>query len=234
MDYITRGFTEAFKLIISLDKEIYLIVLRTLFVSLVSTSISSLIGIPLGMVLGNVNFVGKKLFQRFLYTMMSVPSVIVGLLVAIFLSRRGPFASIDLMYTVPAMMIAQVILIAPLICGIVFNQSKTVSKQIIETCKTLGASRLQQFYRLIKELKFNILIAVVTGFGRGISEVGAVMIVGGNIKNHTRTMTTFIAMNNSMGEYESSIAMGLILLVISFVINSLLYNFTFSDKEASE
>lgn len=226
MDYIINGFIEAFKLIVSLDSEIYLIVLRTLFMTVVSTIISSIVGIPVGIVLGNVNFVGKKLFSRLLYTMMSIPSVVVGLLVGIFLSRRGPLGSLDLMYTMGAMIIAQICLITPLITGIVFNQSRHISASIIETCKTLGANRLEQLIVLIKELKFNILIAIVTGFGRGISEVGAVMIVGGNIRNHTRTMTTFIAMNNSMGEYNYSIAMGLILLIIAFIVNSILYSFT--------
>lgn len=226
MDYIINGFKEAIRLILSLDQEIYLIVIRTLVMTVISTSISAFIAIPLGLVLGNIEFVGKKLLARLLYTMMSVPSVIIGLLVAIVLSRRGPLGYLDIMYSIPAMIIAQTLLITPLITGIVFNQSSHVGKQVLETCKTLGASSFEQYSMLFKEMRHHLLVAIVTGYGRGISEVGAVMIVGGNIRNHTRTMTTFIAMNNSMGEYESAIAMGLILLLISFIVNSLLYNIT--------
>lgn len=137
------------------------------------------------------------------------------------------------MYTPTAMIIAQVILVTPIIMGIVFNDT-TVNGQVVVTMgKTLGADGRDILFLLIRELKASIMIALVTGFGRAVSEVGAVMIVGGNIKNYTRVMTTFIAMNNNMGEYAVSIAMGIILLVISFVTNSILYKYMVGDPYAN-
>ena len=161
---------------------------------------------------------------------MSLPPVVVGLTVSLILSRRGPLGSLGLMYTVIAMIIAQTCLVIPIITGNVFNYAKKHGLNIYEVAKTLGGNPWNSFVLLIKELKYVILIAIVSGLGRAISEVGAIMIVGGNIKNHTRVMTTYIAMSNSMGEYEKAIAMGIILLLISFGLNSVLYKYSAGDN----
>ncbi|MGL4606980.1 MAG: ABC transporter permease, partial [Eubacteriaceae bacterium] len=147
----------------------------------------------------------------------------------LFLARSGPFGAYRLMYTPTAMMIAQTILVTPVIMGIVFNHATTNGSQIVITGKTLGCGRKDILFLLTRELKGTIMIALVTGFGRAISEVGAVMIVGGNIRGFTRVMTTFIAMNNNMGEYSVSIAMGIILLTISFITNSILYKYVIGE-----
>lgn len=229
MGYIVDGLKEAFKLLLSLDKEIYSIIFLSMFVSFTSTIISTFIGTPIGLFLALKNFKFKKLFTRLLYTLMSLPPVVVGLVVAITISRRGPLGHLGLLFTPTAMIIAQTLLVTPIITGIIFNNTKVHGHEIKQICKTLGGNRWDTFILLIKEMRIGILIAVVTGLGRAISEVGAVMLVGGNILGHTRVMTTFIAMNNSMGNYSMSIAMGIVLLLISFIVNSILYKYVVGD-----
>ncbi|PAB59877.1 ABC transporter permease [Anaeromicrobium sediminis] len=226
MSYILDGFKEAINLLLSLNTEIYSIILLSIYVSISSTIISALIGIPAGFYMGLKNFRFKKTITRIIYTCMSLPPVVVGLLVAILISRRGPLGEYELLFTSTAMISAQTLLVTPIIIGIVFNSTKERGPAILEVCKTLGGTPLDTLILLFREMKKTILVSIVTGFGRAISEVGAVMIVGGNIKNHTRVMTSFIAMNNSMGNYSMSIAMGLVLLSISFFTNSILYNMT--------
>ena len=230
MDYILNGFVEAFRLIFSFDPEIIQIVLLSLYVSFSSTLYATLIGIPLGILLGINDFKGKRIVSRLLYTFMSFPPVIIGLFTALFLARSGPFGELQLMYTPTAMIIAQTILVTPVITGIIFNQAGTSGYEVVQTGKTLGAQKWNILILLILELKSVIMIALVTGFGRAISEVGAVMIVGGNIKGFTRVMTTFIAMNNNMGQYSVSIAMGIILMTISFITNSVLYHYVMGGQ----
>lgn len=229
MDYILDGFKEALKLIISFDKEIFEIVILSLIVSTSATIIASLISIPLGVSFGIKDFKGKRLFSRITYTMMSIPSVVVGLLVAIILSRRGPFGNLGLLYTAKAMIIAQTLLVMPLSFGLSFGLAKSRGKEIEKVAITLGANRFQTIILIMKELKVDILVNIATSFSRAISEVGAVMIVGGNIKFHTRVITTTISMMNSMGDYPMAIALGLILISISFVIHSIIYSYSRED-----
>jgi tungstate transport system permease protein len=229
MDYIYEGFKEAIRLLTSFDKEVYSIISLSLFVSTTSTVIASLIFVPLGIHLGIKDFRGKRLFSRLLYTFMSIPSVIVGLVVAILLSRRGPLGHLDLLYTPKAMIIAQTLLVTPLILGLTYSLSKNRGKTIEKIGKTLGAGRFDIIILTIRELRVDLLVNVVTAFSRAISEVGAVMIVGGNIKGHTRVITTTISMMNSMGDYPMAIALGIVLLIISFVINSIIYSYSGED-----
>jgi tungstate transport system permease protein len=225
MTYFSDSFKEAITLLTTFDQEVYGIILLSLFVSFSSTVISTVMGIPLGLTLGLKTFKGKGVVTRIIYTMMSLPPVVVGLAVAIILSRRGALGSFRLLYTPAAMIIAQTVLVTPIVTGIVFNAAKAHGEGVRRVCKTLGGNTIDIIWLLIAELKINLLIAVVTGFGRAVSEVGAVMIVGGNIKYHTRVMTTYIAMNNGMGNYAKALAMGLVLLSISFIVNTLLYHF---------
>lgn len=229
MGYIIDGLNEAFKLLISFDIEMYSIIFLSIFVSLTSTIISTFIGVPLGFILGLKKFRFKRAIARLLYTAMSVPPVVVGLIVAILISRRGPLGSLSILFTPTAMIIAQTLMVTPIITGIIFNNSKEKGQEIKQVCRTLGGNKWDTLILLIREMRISILIAVVTGLGRAISEVGAVMIVGGNIKGHTRVMTTFIAMNQSMGNYSTSIAMGIVLLLISFMTNSILYKYVVGD-----
>lgn len=225
MGYILDGFKEAINLIIHLDKEIFQIVALSLIVSTSATVIGSIIAIPLGINFGIRDFRGKRLFSRITYTMMSIPTVVVGLLVAIILSRKGPFGRLELLYTAKAMIIAQTLLVLPLSFGLSFGLATSRGKEIEKVGKALGANRFQNVILIIRELKVDILVNVATSFSRAISEVGAVMIVGGNIKNHTRVITTTISMMNSMGDYPMAMALGIILLLISFGVHSIIYSY---------
>ncbi len=225
MEQIMEGFRSALSLIASFDGELMNIVSLTLFVTIVATGISAVLSVPLGIFLGIKDFPLKSLVVRFLYTFMSLPPVIVGLFVFLMIARRGPLGHFGLLFTATAMIIAQVILVTPIITGIVYNGTLEKGRDIKNLGKTLGASRPQLLFLLIRELRIEIFAGIISGYGRAISEVGAVMIVGGNIQGHTRVMTTAIAMLRSMGDYEMAIALGLILLGLSFVINFALYHF---------
>lgn len=225
MEHISNGFAEAINLILSGNIELYKIIGLSIMVSVTAVFISAFFSIPIAVVLGVKEFTGKKVFARLLYTFMSIPSVLVGLLMALILSRKGPFGWLELMYTPIAMIIAQCVLITPLIVGLIFTVVKKRGKKIEQVGRLLGARRHHIIILVVKELKVEIMMTIITAFSRAISEVGAVMIVGGNIKGHTRVITTSIVMFNSMGDYDIAIALGLILLLISLIVNSILYHY---------
>ncbi|NLN49532.1 MAG: ABC transporter permease [Clostridiales bacterium] len=226
MDYIVQGFKGAFDLLITFDKEVFGIVSLSLFVSITATIIGSLISVPLSVYFGIKDFKWKRLFSRITYTTMSIPTVVIGLMVVIILARKGPFGRFDLLYTKKAMIIAQTLLVSPYIFGLTYGLTKSRGELIEKIGLTLGANRLEIIVLIIKELKVDILVNVATAFSRAISEVGAVMIVGGNIKHHTRVITTTISMMNSMGDYPMAIALGIILILISFIIHSIIYSYS--------
>ncbi len=225
MREIIVGLKGALELLLSFDGEVYSIILLSLYVSLTSSLISTILAVPMGILLGLKDFPLKRLVTRILYTFMSLPPVIVGLVIFILISRKGPLGFLEINFTSTAMILAQTCLLIPIITGIVYNGTKEKGETIKLLGKTLGANKIQTMVLLIKELRVNIFTAIVTGYGRAISEVGAVMIVGGNIKGHTRVMTTTIAMLQSMGQYDMAIAIGIVLLGLSFLINSILYHY---------
>ncbi|PKM83662.1 MAG: tungstate transporter permease [Firmicutes bacterium HGW-Firmicutes-13] len=201
------------------------IVALSLRVSGIAVILSTLLGVPLGAYLG-MKPAGKTGFiNRVLYTLMGMPPVVAGLLIYLVLSRSGPLGVLGLLYTPAAMVIAQVLLALPIITGLTMIAIRTRGREVEETALTLGAAPLQASWTVIRESRAAILGAVVTGFGRIIAEVGAVMIVGGNIESHTRVMTTAIVLETSKGNFELAIGLGILLLSISFVINSVLYYF---------
>lgn len=222
MTYILEAVIEALKLLFSFNTEVYSVILLSLGVSLLSTIIASILGVILALLLVLYNGLFRKTIIRIIHTFMGLPPVVVGLFVLIILSRKGPLGELGLLFSVPAMIIAQSLLVLPIIMGIVFDNVNKDKQAIVETVKSLSGNKFDMIKMLIIESKVAISIAIVTGFGRAISEVGAVMLVGGNISGKTRVMTTFIALNSSMGEYSLAIAMGIILLLISFIINFLL------------
>lgn len=226
MDYILKGFHEAFRLLISIDTEIYGIIALSLWVSGLATIFAMVVGIPLGFYTGIKKFPFKKMFGSVLFTAMGIPPVVIGLFVAIFLSRKGPLGAYELLFTPQAMMLAQFFLVLPIVTGILYGTAKEKGRQVLELAHTLGAKRIEVLKLLTGELCGSVILAVMMAFGRAISEVGAVMLVGGNIKGNTRVMTTFIAMNNSMGAYEQSIAMAIVLLTLSFLINGITHHMT--------
>lgn len=230
MDVIAEGFKAAIALLLKGDAQLYEIVGLSLGVSLCSVAISTFIGVPLGALIGTHDFKFKDVLLRVIYTLMSLPPVIAGLLVFLFIMRRGPLGSLELAYTPTAMIIAQVGLVTPIITGLTYNIVREKAAKIKNIAVTLGAGKVEVFKLLLSELKIGILAAIVTGMGRSLSEVGAVMIVGGNIKGKTRVMTTYIAQLKSMGDYSTAIAVGIVLMVLAFLINSFLYNYQQRDE----
>ncbi len=187
---------------------IFEIVGLSLVVSGISVLIAVLIGIPLGILIGTRDFAGKRVILRIIYTFMSMPPVICGLFVFLILMRQGPFGTLQLNYTPMAMVIAQVLLVTPIIIGLTYNVVKVKAQDVERLGKTLGGNRFSNMLLMLQEVKGGLVVALVSGFGRAISEVGAVMIVGGNITGKTRVMTTYIAELKTMGEYSQAIAVG--------------------------
>lgn len=201
-----------------IDAEALGIIALTVRMTLFSTVISSLIGVPLGLWLDRINFPGKNLVVVINRTLMASPPVVVGLVVFLIFTRHGPLGFLGLMFTFEVMVIAQVILLTPIICGIVYTASQRNANNIRIFAHTMGANKWQTIFLLIKELKNEIFFAVVAGYGRAMSEVGAIMIVGGNIRHHTRTMTTAISLLRNRGEIDQAIFLGAILMVIAFSV----------------
>jgi len=205
-----------------LDAELLGVITLTLRMTLLSTSISALLGIPLGLWLDRADFTGKGFVIALNRTLMASPPVVVGLVVYLMLMRNGPLGFMGLLFTLEAMVIAQVLLITPIICGIVYTASARNSERIHLFAQTMGANRWQTKILLIRELSNELYFAIVTGFGRAMSEVGAIMIVGGNIRHHTRTMTTSISLLRNRGEIDQAIFLGILLMLIAFAVQLLI------------
>lgn len=219
MDFLFQGISKAFKLLSSFNREALEITWLTLKISGTATFIALLIGLPSGVGLALYRFPGRRFLISLINTGMGLPPVVVGLFVALFLWRAGPLGSLNLMYTPLAMVIAQVIIAFPLIAGLTLTAIQQVDLQIMLQARALGASSLQAIMILLKEARLAQLTAVMAGFGGAISEVGAVLMVGGNLKGQTRVLTTAIVQETRMGKFEMAIALSIILLILSFVIN---------------
>jgi len=221
---IIEGFIEATKLIATLDPDVMAIAARSIIVSFTATIAATLISVPLGAAISFGSFPGKKSLINLIQTLYSLPTVIVGLLIFLLISRVGPFGFMRLLFTPTAMIIAQTVLILPIMTGLTIAALSGVDPVIRDTLYSLGATRLQFLVNIMKEARFAILMAVAVGFGRAISEVGAAILVGGNIMassfaSSTRTLTTAISLETSMGNIPTSIALGIILLAIALGVN---------------
>lgn len=191
----------------------------TLVMTVLSTGIAAMLGIPAGVFLASVGFPGKKLLRRVIQTFMSLPPVVAGLFVFLLLSRSGPLGSLGLLFSLPAMVLAQVVLIFPIITSLTLSAVEVKRPQMIETMLGLSLSRRQEYGLLLWECRLPLVVVILTGFGRAVSEVGAVMMVGGNIAGKTRVMTTAIMLETSKGNFTGAIQLGLILLALSFGVN---------------
>ncbi len=219
MDEISAGFLRAIELIVTLNPEVMSITARSLSISIASIIFASLICIPLGGLIEFHNFRGKRALINIIQTLYSLPTVVVGLLVFLLLTRDGPLGSLNLLFTPTGMVLGQTILITPVMIGLTITALRGVDVQIKETSKSLGATEPQIILTVINEAKHSVVAAVLLGFGRAISEVGVAMMIGGNIRGYTRVLTTAIALETSMGDIELSLALGIILLLLSLIIN---------------
>lgn len=219
MDLLFDSVGSAILLMFSLDKELLEIVQVSLNVSFSATLIASIFGIPVAFVIAYSSFYGKRFLLTLLNTLLALPTVVIGLLVYSFISRRGIFGSLDLLYTQKAIIIGQVILIVPVIMTLTIAAISRIDKRYKMTALTLGANRSQMALVILKEARYGILAAIIAAFGRVIAEVGISMMLGGNAKGFTRTMTTAMALEYDKGEFVLAVALGITLMTFAFIIN---------------
>jgi len=218
-EIITDGLMKALQIIISGDPEILAITALSLRVSLTATILGALVGIPLGFLIARSDFFGKSIITTLINTFMGLPPVAVGLVVYLFLSFSGPLGFLRLLYTPEAMIIAQMILTFPIVCGITISSVMSLNPKLKETLTSLGASPFWEARVLLNESRLGLITGIIAAFGGAISEVGAIMMVGGNLLGYTRALTTAIMLYTNMGEFATAIALGIILLLISFAVN---------------
>lgn len=225
MDLLTDSLYQAFLLLISLDAELFEIVGVSLTVSSSSTAIAALVGLPCGFLIAFREFPGKRLTITVLNTLLALPTVVIGLIVYSFISRRGIFGPLELLYTQKAIIIGQVILIIPVITTLTIAAISRIDRRYRKSALTLGAGELQVAMVIFREARYGIIAAIVAAFGRVIAEVGISMMLGGNAKGFTRTMTTAMALEYDKGEFVLAVALGLVLMSLAFFINMLFHFF---------
>jgi len=225
MDFLIDSFASALLLVLSLDAEMISIVGVSIRVSISSTLIAGLFGVPLGFIIAFSEWPGKPLVITVLNTLLALPTVVIGLFVYAFISRRGIFGPFDLLYTQAAIVLGQVILIIPVVTAFTIAAISRIDERYRKTAMTLGANRIQTAWVVFREARFGIVAAIVAAFGRVMSEVGISMMLGGNIKGFTRTMTTAMALEYDKGSFTLAIALGIVLLGLSFGMNLLFHFF---------
>lgn len=222
MELILQGVIKAFELIISFDPEVLGITWLSLKVSGIATFISLVIGVSAGTAIALANFRGKRFIISLINTGMGLPPVVVGLFVTIMIWRNGPFGFLEILYTPSAIIIAQSIIATPIVMGISLAAIQQLPENLRLQILSLGATRMQMVWVLIKEARLPLLAAVMAGFGGVISEVGASIMVGGNIKGYSRVLTTATVMETGKGNFDVAIALGIILLLLAFMVNLIL------------
>lgn len=222
MDLLLEGLKKAIEMVLAADPIIVEITLRTLKISMTAILISTLIGIPLGMFLGLVKFPGRKLILVIINIGMGLPPVVAGLWITLLLWRSGPLGDYSLLYTETAIIIAQTLVSLPIVTALTATAFQQINEKMILQVKAFGATRLQLVWILMKESKLALLAAIIAGFGRVIAEVGAAMMVGGNISGDTRILTTSIVMEVSKGNFDVALALSFILMTLAFLITFLL------------
>ncbi len=219
MDYLYESLITAITLIFNLDVEVRTAVWTSLYTSSTAILFASLVGIPIGLWLGLSRFRGRRILVTLLNTLMALPTVVIGLLLFGLLSRQGPLGSWGLLFTPVAMILGQMVLATPIVANLVLAAVAGADRRIFPTLLTLGASPFQATIQLLKEIRFGIMAAIIAGFGRVIAEVGVAMMLGGNIRGVTRTMTTAIALETSKGEFAFGLSLGIILLAVALMVN---------------
>lgn len=221
MQDLSEALTTALQLIGSLNSDLLEIVGLSLRVSLTAVAIAGLVGLPLGAIVAITRFPGRAVLSTLTNALMGLPPVVVGLFVYMLLSNSGPFGVLQLLYTPTAMIIAQAILVTPIVTALSRQTIEDLKIEYDEQLRVLGQGPLQQTLTLLWEGRLSLMTALLAGFGRAIAEVGAVLIVGGNINHVTRTMTTAIALETSKGDLSLALGLGFILLTLAFVANAI-------------
>lgn len=219
MDYILSGLIRAFELLFNGDPETFSAVMTTVLSSSLSVSASMAIGAPMGFLIGYSKFPGQRHIRVLGDTLLSLPTVVIGLLCYAFMTRRGPLGDLDLLFTIPGMAVGQTILGLPIVMAMTATAVENLDDRLKPTLLTLGAHRYQILLTTLWEARFALALAGAAAYGRIVSEVGISMMIGGNIKWHTRTITTAIALETGKGQFAHGIALGLILMAIALLVN---------------
>lgn len=222
MELLLDGILSGLKLLFNLDPQVWSITLLSLKISSIATLSTLITGIPFGVFLALSNFPGRRFFISVVNSGMGLPPVVVGLVVTIFLWRNGPLGFMEMLYTPSAMILAQALIAAPIVAGITIASIQQLPSNLKLQVRALGATRVQTVWILVREARLPLLAAVMAGFGGVISEVGASIMVGGNIKGETRVLTTATVMESGKGNFEVAIALSSILLLMTFAVNYLL------------
>jgi tungstate transport system permease protein len=222
MELLIDGLKKAIEMIFSGNQEIYSITWLTLRVSFISMLISTLIGLPLGMILGLTRFKGRRLLLVFINIGMGLPPVVAGLWITLLLWRSGPLGQLTLLYTPTAIILAQILVSLPIVTGLTSSAFQQINDKMLLQIKALGATNFQTLLILLRQTKIAIMAAIMAGFGRVIAEVGAAMMVGGNIQGDTRILTTSIVMEVSKGNFDIALALSFILLSVALMITAAL------------
>ncbi|GIW18005.1 ABC transporter permease [Tepidiforma sp.] len=222
MSDLWAGVLEALRLVVTGDREVREIALRTIYVSGAATLLAMLAGVPAGYALARLRFPGRTLVLGLVNTGMGMPPVVVGLVVWLLLVRSGPLGGLELIYTREAMILAQFLIATPLVIGFTAAAVQALPPELPELLQVLGAGRVRRLWLLAREARLGLLAAVMAGFGGVVSEVGASMAVGGNLQGQTRVLTTAIVTETSRGNTERALALGLILLALAFAVNLIL------------
>lgn len=223
MDYLVQGTIKAIQLLLAGDPETLSAIGATVRVSTYSMLASLLAGIPLGFALGYFQFPGKRQIRLVVDTLLALPTVFIGLLVYAFISRQGPAGQMGLLFSLPGIAVGQTILALPIVIALSATSVESVDRELRTTLMSLGAGRRQMLLTFLWEVRHGILAAALTAYGRVMTEVGISMMVGGNIKWHTRTITTAIALETGKGMFATGIALGLVLLGIAFAVNATVF-----------
>ncbi len=223
MAYLLTSLGAALGMIVHLDREVLSAVGTSLYTSLTAIAIGALLGIPAGAAIGLGRFPGRRLAMTLLNTLMALPTVVVGLVLFGLFSRQGPLGPLGLLFTPWAMIAGQVVLAAPIVANYTVAAVAGADPRILPTALTLGAGRLLGTWQLLLEVRFGMMAAIVAGFGRVIAEVGVAMMLGGNIRGSTRTMTTAIALETSKGEFAFGLALGIVLMSVALIVNLFLH-----------
>jgi tungstate transport system permease protein len=219
MDYLLDGIVTALQLIVTLDAEVTHCTLVSLQVSAIAILLASLVGLPCSFLIGMYDFKGKKTVITLFNTLMAIPTVVIGLFVFSFISRQGPLGVLGLLFTPAAMVVGQFLLATPIVVALSYAAIQGIDPRVKMTALTLGARSHQVIITLLLEARFAIIAAVIAGFGRVIGEVGSAMMLGGNIRGYTRTISTAIALETSKGEFSLGLALGMILLTVALSVN---------------
>ncbi len=225
MELVLDSLLSALRLIVSLDRDVLAITGRTLAIAATSTVIASLIFIPAGSLIHFHSFRGKSMLVNVIQTLFSMPTVFVGLLVFITFSRDGPLGGLGILFSPAAIVVGHVLLISPIMAGLTISALRGVSPEIRDTAVSLGAGRTQAIVTIVREARYGVTTAVLMGFGRALSEIGLAIMVGGNIRGYTRTLTTAMSLETSIGNFELAMALGIILVSLALTVNILVGRF---------